>query len=147
MLRLLDCQAVDAGLVTAAEFQESAGPFLDGYDAARGKTVFEDSMASHEAGPGEVHPDAITDYASTATASPEDKAMWNKTAMDAYAAGKVGLMVLAGGQGTRLGFDKPKGQFILDLPGKKSIFQLMCERILKLKELAGGKVTTTLTTH
>ena len=32
-----------------------------------------------------------------------------------------------------------QGEFVLDLPGQKSIFQLMCERILKLKALTAAK--------
>jgi len=41
--------------------------------------------------------------------------------------GKVGCIILAGGQGTRLGFDGPKGCMIVTSSGK-SLFQLFCER-------------------
>jgi UDP-N-acetylglucosamine/UDP-N-acetylgalactosamine diphosphorylase len=40
---------------------------------------------------------------------------------------KVGCLILAGGQGTRLGFDGPKGAF--PLIAGKSLFQIFCERI------------------
>lgn len=46
------------------------------------------------------------------------------------AEGKVGCLLVAGGQGTRLSFDAPKGTFPVSLFKKKSLFQLCAERIL-----------------
>ena len=43
--------------------------------------------------------------------------------------GKVAAMVVAGGQGTRLGFDGPKGTFPITPIRGKSLFQLHAERI------------------
>ncbi len=42
--------------------------------------------------------------------------------------GKVGCLILAGGQGTRLGFEGPKGSFPVSPIKNKSLFQLFCER-------------------
>lgn len=45
----------------------------------------------------------------------------------AIRAGKVGVITLAGGQGSRLGFNGPKGTFCLDIKPKKSLFEILCD--------------------
>ena len=47
----------------------------------------------------------------------------------AIAAGKVAAFLVAGGQGTRLGFDAPKGMYPVTPVKKKSLFQLHAEKI------------------
>lgn len=44
--------------------------------------------------------------------------------------GKLGVVVVAGGQGTRLGFQGPKGCFRISPVKKKSLFQMHAEKIL-----------------
>ncbi len=66
-------------------------------------------------------------------ASDADHAAWRKAA-DAgeklLEAGKVAAVVVAGGQGTRLGFDLPKGMFPIGPVSEHSLFQIFCEQII-----------------
>jgi UDP-N-acetylglucosamine/UDP-N-acetylgalactosamine diphosphorylase len=48
---------------------------------------------------------------------------------DLIAAGKVAAFVVAGGQGTRLGFDGPKGNFPITPVKEKTLFQIFAEKI------------------
>lgn len=50
--------------------------------------------------------------------------------------GQVGVIVVAGGQGSRLGHDGPKGTLDIGLPSRKSLFQLQAERLINLSRRA-----------
>eukprot|EP01029_Cantina_marsupialis_P000960 TRINITY_DN107777_c0_g5_i1.p1 TRINITY_DN107777_c0_g5~~TRINITY_DN107777_c0_g5_i1.p1 ORF type:complete len:889 (+),score=394.08 TRINITY_DN107777_c0_g5_i1:140-2668(+) len=54
----------------------------------------------------------------------------------AVAEGKVAQILLAGGQGTRLGFDKPKGEYNIGMPSELSLFAYQIKKLLKV---SGGK--------
>ncbi len=61
-----------------------------------------------------------------------DSAVWSKAKAlgeDALRAGRVAAFVVAGGQGTRLGYDKPKGLFPVSPIKQKSLFQVFAEKI------------------
>lgn len=59
---------------------------------------------------------------------------------EAYRRGAVAVLVVAGGQGTRLGFDGPKGMFPLGPHSRKSIYQLQAEKVASVSRRVGRDV-------
>lgn len=51
--------------------------------------------------------------------------------------GEVGCLVVAGGQGTRLRLEGPKGMFPVTLIKKKSLFELLAHKVIAAGKLAG----------
>jgi UDP-N-acetylglucosamine/UDP-N-acetylgalactosamine diphosphorylase len=51
-------------------------------------------------------------------------------AVEALRAGQLGVVIVAGGQGTRLGFDHPKGMFPIGPVSGKSLFQIHVEKMV-----------------
>jgi len=71
----------------------------------------------------------------------EDLSTWRNLGYEAIRNNEVAIILLAGGQGTRLGSDKPKALFDVGLPSKKTLLELQAERIKKLEELYQGEIT------
>ena len=54
---------------------------------------------------------------------------YKQIGINAIKAGKLAVVTMAGGQGTRLGFDGPKGAFDIGLDSHKSLFELLCDHL------------------
>ena len=54
--------------------------------------------------------------------------------------GEYAVITLAGGQGTRLGFDGPKGTFKLDIGNGKYIFEIFVDNLKKAKKQYGREI-------
>ena len=60
-----------------------------------------------------------------------------QSGLNAIRGGKVGAILLAGGQGTRLGFDKAKGMYNIGVTKELYIFEQLIANLKKVTELAG----------
>lgn len=56
--------------------------------------------------------------------------------LEAVSRGEVGLVCLAGGMGTRLGVDYPKGMYDIELPSRKSLYQVQLEKTQRVVTMA-----------
>jgi UDP-N-acetylglucosamine/UDP-N-acetylgalactosamine diphosphorylase len=80
--------------------------------------------------------------------SPEDA---RQAGAEALQAGRIGAMLVAGGQGTRLGADRPKGMFPIGPVSGKSLFHWHAEKIVAVMRRYGTRlpwyVMTSPATH
>jgi len=91
------------------------------------------------AGPQATHstPGGMRPVRATVLNSVERETCW-KAGIDMLSRGKCALVLMAGGQGSRLGFEGPKGAAPIGLPGDWTLFEMLSRRLLALQTMTGN---------
>ena len=114
---------------------------LEALDIERVNRIYHKAVSSEKdasdpdikADPIEPLPEGASNTAVGDTAKEKE---WRVAGLNAIARGEVGVLLMAGGQGTRLGSSAPKGCYDIGLPSHKSLFQYQAERIARLQTIA-----------
>ncbi|MCC6751345.1 MAG: UTP--glucose-1-phosphate uridylyltransferase [Deltaproteobacteria bacterium] len=85
-----------------------------------------------------VDPATITPYEELIPLDASDAAEARARGEAALRAGEVACILVAGGQGSRLGFDGPKGAFVLGPVSGRTLFQMHVERLVALGRRYGA---------
>ncbi|CAN0050426.1 unnamed protein product, partial [Heterosigma akashiwo] len=112
---------------------------LEKLDLAMVNEAYKSVMAGNQGGGQESEISPVQNIANLADAAEEQKSAWWDTGLNAICEGRVAALILSGGQGTRLGYDGAKGTYSMPLQSGKTLFQLFCERVFRLKQLAREK--------
>ena len=74
------------------------------------------------------------DFVDKSKLSKEDYEKYEKIGSKEIKEGKLAVVTMAGGQGTRLGHTGPKGTYDLGLDTHKSIFEILCDTLKEARE-------------
>ncbi|KAF2731583.1 nucleotide-diphospho-sugar transferase [Polyplosphaeria fusca] len=122
---------------------EKAGLFeqLSGFDVSYINEITEKAIhpPKQESTESTIEPLPDNATSSVLDSKAEDLDKWYESGLDLIAENKVAVVLMAGGQGTRLGSSAPKGCYNIGLPSEKSLFQLQGERIARVEQLARKK--------
>ncbi|KAI5897950.1 nucleotide-diphospho-sugar transferase [Schizophyllum commune H4-8] len=120
----------------SAEERDALAKQLDALDIERVNRIYQKAVSSESQSASE--PDTIEPLPEDASdsASSERSSEWRRAGLEAIARNAVGVLLMAGGQGTRLGSSSPKGCYDIGLPSHKTLFQYQAERISRLQTVA-----------
>jgi UDP-N-acetylglucosamine/UDP-N-acetylgalactosamine diphosphorylase len=132
---------LDRGLLSANQ-QQAFLTQLASYDLPLVNILFNNTMgaagisASNDLTPPTDVQSFVPARETSSDPSAVERAALTEAGMQAIAKGQMAALILAGGQGTRLGFDRPKGEYVVGLPSQQSLFALVVGRLRRLHQLA-----------
>jgi len=112
--------------IAGIDFEKVSGLFL----TASGATQQESKEHKYE-------PVPFTDKKNL---SKEAIEAYEKTGGEIISRGGFAALTMAGGQGTRLGHNGPKGTYDIGLPGHPSLFEIQCGRLLEASKKYGKTI-------
>lgn len=112
---------------------------LSELDVDRINRIFKKATTDVDSGSNDLEPLPASVFESLLSTPAEKIKEWEILGYKLIAENSVGVLLMAGGQGTRLGSSAPKGCYDIKLPSTKSLFQLQAERILRLQIVAAEK--------
>ena len=89
------------------------------------------------AGEGAITPIAVTEKQNV---SEDVLKAWEDYGMKLMREGRFAAVTMAGGQGTRLGHNGPKGTYDIGLESGASLFQIQCDRLKRRSEACGHSI-------
>ena len=95
------------------------------------KDLYEKTKKGVEMGDDIIEP---IEYVDKSKLSKEEYENYEKLGDKIIKEGKLAVLTMAGGQGTRLGYNGPKGTFDIGLDTHESLFELICKPIKDAKE-------------
>jgi UDP-N-acetylglucosamine/UDP-N-acetylgalactosamine diphosphorylase len=102
------------------------------------RVLTEAARKSTPAPPASIAPMPVEDWSAIQSSAAAGEA--------AFRAGAVAVLIVAGGQGTRLGFDKPKGLFPVSPVRGASLFQIHAEKVLAAQAKFGARIALLIMT-
>ena len=109
---------------------------LQALDIERVNRIYKKAMDAANPGTVTESIEPLPKEATDSAGSPERDEEWRRIGLEAVSRCQVAVLLMAGGQGTRLGSSAPKGCYDIGLPSHKSLFQYQGERIARLQTLA-----------
>ncbi|XP_057748446.1 UDP-N-acetylglucosamine diphosphorylase 1-like [Arachis stenosperma] len=109
---------------------------IESLDLSRIDRIIRCSLRSQGLPTAAIEPVPESSVSTVEDRTQEERERWWKMGLKAISDCKVAVLLLSGGQGTRLGSADPKGCFNIGLPSGKSLFQLQAEKILCVQRLA-----------
>ncbi len=119
------------------EEQEALVESVANIDFEQMQELYQLAKRGEVSGTGTITPISVTEKTGV---SQEVLKAWEDYGMKLMAEGRFAAVTMAGGQGTRLGHNGPKGTYDIGLESGASLFQIQCDRLKRRSEACGHSI-------